>query len=111
MKEIYPIMNNILITIYKENPYKKIVKENELEMTDTFINPDTGMIDQLENNVFYGRVEKCGPECEFVQEGDDIIFDERAVYPTPFMGNEYWMLNEQNIKVVIAEGLTRRFRK
>lgn len=111
MKEIYPIMNNVLITIYYDNPYKKEVKENEVVMTDDFVNPDSGMIDKLENNIFVGRVEEVGSECKYVKPGDDIIFDHRVLSPTPFMGNELWMLNEQSIKAVIAEGLTERFKK
>lgn len=110
MKEIYPIMNNVMIEIHRENPYKRIFKDNEIEMTNDFINPDSGMIDELENNVFFGEVIEAGPECEFVKPGDDIIFDHRCIFPVPFLGHEYWMLNEQSIKAVIAEGLTERYK-
>lgn len=110
MKEIYPIMNNVLINVYYENPYKKLVQDDEVVMTDEFINPDSGMVDKLENNTFFGNVVEVGPECKFVKAGDDIIFDHRALFPTPFMGNELWMLNEQAIKAVINENLTERFK-
>ncbi len=111
MKEIYPIMNNLLIEIYYENPYKKEVKDNEVVMTDDFVNPDSGMIDKLENNIFIGHVIEVGSDCKYVKVGDDVIFDYRVLSPTPFMGHELWMLNEQSVKAVIADNLKERFEK
>jgi len=110
-KEIYPIMNNLLIEIYFDNPYKKIVKENEVEMTEDFVNPDSGLVEKLENTAFFGKVIEAGPECEFVKAGDDVLFDHRAVFPAPFFGHDLWVLNEVSVKAIIAEGLSERFKK
>lgn len=109
--EIKTVYKNILVDVYDENPYKIAKTEEGLDLTDTFINPDSGQVEEKQMWIECARVIEAGPDCEFVCSGDDVLVDIRTMTPIPFMGKVYWLLNEQAVKAVIAEGLTERFNK
>ena len=109
--ELKPIYKNIIVDVYDENPYLKKQTQDGLELNSDFINSDNGQVEEKQLVIECAEVIEVGPDCEFVKAGDDVLVDLRTLSPVPFMGNCYWLLNEQAVKAVIAEGLTERFKK
>ena len=110
-KELMPVYRNIIVEVYDENPYANKKTEEGLDLNSDFINSDSGQVEEKQLVIECAKVIEVGPECEYVHAGDDVIVDLRTLSPVPFMGNVFWLLNEQAVKAVIAEGLTERFNK
>ena len=108
--EIYPVYSNIMVQPYVENPYKQKTTESGLKLTaGQFDNPDTGERDEKEFFIATGKVIAAGPACKYVKEGDDVMFDERAVRPVPFFDSGFLILAEPNVVCVIGPDLKKRF--
>ena len=108
--EILPMGNRIILEKYPKNPYRKIMQGNfVVDYTGSFINPDSGEQDTMKELVGCAKVIEVGPECKFIQAGDDVYYDTRTVYPLPFMSLGYVVTHEQGILSVLNEGLKKRF--
>ena len=110
-KEIMPVYRNVIVDVYDENPYKVKTTEEGLELSDEFINPDSGQVDKKDFFIECAQVMDAGTKCEFVRTGDDVMIDIRSISPIPFFGKIYWLVDEAAIKAVISEGLKERFSK
>lgn len=110
-KEIMPVYRNILIDVYDENPYKVNKTKDGLDISDEFINSDSGQIDKKDFFIECGKVLETGPKCEFVKPDDDIIVDLRCLTPIPFYGKIYWLVDELSVKAVINKDLKTRLKK
>lgn len=112
VKEIMPLYSMVMVEIYDENPYEKKETETGLRITsDLRENEDTGMIEKSEFYVRTAKVIEAGPDCKYVQAGDDVLIDTRAMRPIRFMDHMFWNIAEQNLVAVINEGLSERFKK
>lgn len=111
MKEMMPVYRNIIIDIYDENPYKINETEDGLELSDEFINSDSGQVSKKDFYIECAKVIEVGPKCEFVKAGDDVMIDIRSISPIPFYKNCWWLVDEQAVKAVINEGLKNRLKK
>lgn len=108
--ELVPMANKILIQPYPVNPYRKVVEGNIIvDYTGSFMNPDSGEEDNLKELIGCAKVVEVGPECKYVQNGDDIYYDTRTAYPLPFMSMGYKMLSESQVLCVLNEALKERF--
>lgn len=108
--ELMPLGNKVIIEMYPRNPYRKILNKGIIVDYDgSFLNPDTGEMDKEKELVACARVIEVGPECKYVQVGDDVYFDTRTVVPIPFMSMGYRLLAEQQVFCVINEKLKERF--
>lgn len=111
MKEIMPLYRSVLIDVYDVNPYKVNKTEDGLDLSDEFINSDSGQVDKKDFFIECAKVLEVGPKCEFVQPEDDVMIDIRSISPVPFFGKVYWLVDECAIKAVINEGLKERLKK
>ena len=112
--EILPTGNRLIVLPYPENPYKKILDANSglfIEPSGKFINPDTGQLDEKQELMLCGKVIEVGPECKYVQVGDDVYYDYRTAYPLPFMSNGYKIFSEQSVFAAVGESLKQRLFK
>lgn len=108
--EMLPMGNKIIISMYPENPYRKVIEGKIIVDYDgSFINPDTGTQDKMKQLVACGKVIEVGPEVKYVKPGDDVYFDPRTCYPVPFMSLGYLLTHETAIHCVLNEGLKTRF--
>lgn len=111
-KEIMPLYSMVMVEIYDENPYEQKETKTGLKLTtDLRESEDTGNIEKSEFYVKVAKVIEAGPDCKYVQAGDDVLIDTRAMRPIRFMGNIYWNIAEPNLVAVINEGLAERFKK
>lgn len=108
--EIAPIYKNIIIDVYDENPYLKKQTEDGLDLNSDFINSDSGQVEEKKLTIECAKVIEVAPDCTYIHAGDDVLVNILQLTPVPFMGHYYWMVNEQAVKAVIAEGLTERFK-
>lgn len=111
MKEIMPLYKNIIIDIYDENPYKSSKTEEGLDLTETFVNSDSGQVEEKKLFIECAKVIEAGPDCEFIKNEMDVIVDVRSISPIIFCGKCYWLVNEQAIKAAIGEDLKNEFTK
>lgn len=111
--ELVPWGNRVLILPYPENPYRKIVTESGIfvDYSGGFFNPESGEQDTLAPGVICAKVIEIGPDCTYVQSGDDVFVQKNTTYPVPFMSMGYLQTSEPQILNVLAEGLKERFKK
>lgn len=115
--EIKAIYNYALIKPFSENPFQRIVTTNTGLIVDlggakpTFKNPDNGNFEEEENLIHVGTVIDAGPKCEYLKEGDVVMWTKPSEVPVPFFRQGLVLVNENRIIVVINEGLTERFAK
>ena len=115
--EIKAIYNYALIKPFVENPFQRIVVNKNGLIVDlggakpTFKNPDNGQFEEEENLIHVGTVIDAGPKCEYLKEGDVVMWTKPSEVPVPFFRQGLVLVNENRIMVVINEGLTERFRK
>lgn len=111
--EIMPINSYVLVKPYAKNPYQKIeVTKGGLiipEYTGVFKNPDTGEEDKEEQLTVVATVIEASPLCKFIKEGDDIYYRRASGVPVPFFRQGFEVVAEQQVQVVINEGLKERF--
>jgi len=110
--EIIPMQNKVLLLPYPENPYRKIASKGGIivEYKGAFKNPDSGLDDTLVQGVACAKVIEIGPECKYVKPGDDVLYDSRTVYKVPFLSLGYELTAENQLLLVLNEGLKKRFK-
>lgn len=115
--EIKAIYNYVLVKPFSENPFQRIVTTNTGLIVDlggakpTFKNPDNGNFEEEENLIHVGTVIDAGPKCEYLKEGDVIMWTKPSEVPVPFFRQGLVLVNENRVIVVVNEGLTERFAK
>ena len=103
--EIMPINSYVLVRPYAKNPYQKI------EVTKGgLINPDTGEKDTEYQLSVVANVIEVSPLCKFIKPGDDIYYRRSSGVPVPFFRQGFEVVAEQQVQVVINEGLKERFK-
>ena len=111
--EIMPTNGNILIRIYGKNPWEHIkTTESGLIIpmyNGSYVSKESGEIETEVLAVKHGEVIEVGPDVRYVKPGDDIIFRNNTQLPTPFLGQSLWVVSQNNVVVVINEGLKNRF--
>lgn len=114
--EIVPINNYVLVKPYDKNPFDKIEITNSgiyiPSMSDNrdFKNPDSGEMDTEVNLSVQAQVIEVSPSCKFVKEGDVVYYRRVSGVPIPFFRQGFEVVAEQQIQVVINEGLKERFK-
>lgn len=110
--EILPLRDKVIILPYPQNPYMQTITESGI-FVDTmgqFFNPDSGELDQMQEMVICGKVIEVGPECKWVEVGDDVYFDSRTAFPFPFMNNGYKLTSEVSLLAILNENLKERLK-
>lgn len=112
--EIMPINSYVLVRPYAKNPYQKIeVTKGGLiipEYDGAFKNPDTGEKDTEYQLSVVANVIEVSPLCKFIKPGDDIYYRRSSGVPVPFFRQGFEVVAEQQVQVVINEGLKERFK-
>lgn len=112
--EIMPIGSNIIVKLFEENPFQRIVKQGSLIVDlggqrPQYKNTDNGKIEEEENFIKVGVVQEVGPECKYIQPGDTIFTSKPSLVPIPFYKQNLHYLNENRVLAVVNEKLTERF--
>lgn len=110
--EIMPIYANIMIKLYSKNPYdKQFSSEGLLLGNGEFENSDSGEKEKLDTIIKCAEVIEVGPDCKYIQKGDDVYINEAGIRPVPFMRSGFFLTNEQNVLAVMSDNLNERFKK
>lgn len=113
--EIMPILSNVLVKPFSENPFQKIQVTNSGLITDLggqkpiVKSNETGKFVEEEQMVHVGTVLEAGKECKYVKEGDTVMWTKVSEVPVPFFKQGLVLIPEMRIMVVINEGLKERF--
>ena len=114
--EIMPINNNLLVKVFSENPFQRIVRDSKSGLIidlggqkPEYKNTDNGQIEEEENIIHVGVIQEVGPECKYSQKGDTILYVKHSEVPVPFYKQGLVMVNETRILALVNEGLTERF--
>lgn len=111
-KEIMPLYNNVILRPYSENPYVEMQSEDGLLLTDDqFDSQDSGETEKRDLLIGCGQVIEIGPECKYLQIGDDVFYNTVTVRPVPFQRQGFLLCSEQSILAVMNDDLTGRFIK
>lgn len=114
--EIVPYGSNVLLKPYSANPFDKVEVTKSgiyiptMEGTHSFKNPDTGEMDQEECISRQAQVIEVGPDCKYVREGDVVYYRKGGGMPVPFFRQGLECINENQIQVIVNEGLKERFK-
>ena len=81
------------------------------EYDGAFKNPDTGEKDTEYQLSVVANVIEVSPLCKFVKPGDDIYYRRSSGVTVPFFRQGFEVGAEQQVQVVINEGLKERFSK
>lgn len=114
--EIMPVGSNLIVKLFEENPFQRIVKEGSIIVDlggqrPQYKNTDNGQIEEEENFIKVGVVQEVGPECKYIRPGDTIFTSKPSLVPIPFYKQNLHYLNETRVLAVVNEGLTKRFEK
>lgn len=111
--ETLPMGARVILLPYLKNPYRRIRNESGiiLDTGGMFLNPDSGEWDKEKELVGCAKIIEVGPETKWLNEGDDVFYDTRTVYPFPLYGLGYVCTSEHQIIGVLNEGLKERFNK
>lgn len=114
--EIYPIINNLLVKPYTENPFQKIVKTNSGIIVDLggakpeYKSHEDGKYHEEESFIHVGIVTEVGPETKWVKKDDIIMWTKPSEVPIPFYKQGLVMINENRVLSVINKNLSERFK-
>lgn len=108
--EVVPNGQRIILMPYPSNPYVKVLTESGIytQPTGTFLNPDSGTLDTMDEIIVCAKVIEVGPDCKSIQIGDDVYYDKRTAYPLPFMSLGYQVSSESQIVAIINNDLKER---
>ena len=116
--EIMPIGPYIIVKLFDENPFQRIVRDDKSGLIldlggqkPQYKNTDNGQIEEEENFIKVGVVQEVGPECKYIQPGDTIFTSKPSLTPIPFYKQNLYQLAENRVMAVVNEGLTERFNK
>lgn len=115
--EIKPSFNRLLITIFDTNPFQKITTTKSGIITDmggmnpSYLNTDSGEIEEAEQVIIVGVVQEIGPDVKYIKAGDTIFVDKNSLRPVPFYKQGLHCLSEQQVIAIVNEGLESRFKE
>ena len=113
--EIMPILDNVLVKPFDENPFQRIKVTSSGLITDlggqkpVIKSKDTGEFVEEEQMIHVGTILEVGKECKYAKEGDTIMWTKVSEVPVPFFKQGLVLLPEKRIMVIINEGLKERF--
>lgn len=113
--EIMPIGNYVLIKPFAQNPFQKIEVTESGLITDlggralSVKSNETGEYEEEEMFIHTGNVIEVGPDCQWIREGDAVMWCKPSETPVPFFRQGLVIVNENRILVTINEGLKERF--
>ena len=113
--EIMPILNNVLVKPFAENPFQRIKVTASGLITDLggqkpiVKSNETGELIEEEQMIHVGTVLEVGKECKYVKEGDTVMWTKQSELPVPFFKQGLILIPEMRIMVIINEGLKERF--
>ncbi len=115
--EIMPIGPYIMVKLFDENPFQRIVRDDKSGLIldlggqkPQYKNTDNGQIEEEENFIKVGVVQEVGPECKYIQPGDTIFTTKPSLVPIPFYKQNLYQVAENRVMAVVNEGLTERFK-
>ena len=113
--EIHPSNTLLLVKPYNKNPYEKMeIRESGIytgaSESNKYFNTDSGEEEELKAGIIVARVLEVGPECKYVEEGDDIFYTFASQTTVPFFGQGFYVVPEQRVLVIINEGLQNRMK-
>lgn len=113
--EIMPLYRYALIKPFDNNPFQQVKREGNI-ITDTgglieFKNTDTGEWEEEESYIQVAMIMEVGPECKYLKVGDVVMYRKESAFPVPFYKQNFMVIDEQRISVVINEGLHDRLNK
>lgn len=114
--EIMPINDNLIVKLFEENPFQRIVKEGSIIVDlggqkPQYKNTDNGQLEEEENFIKVAVVQEAGPSCKYIKAGDTIFTSKPSLTPIPFYKQNLYHMNENRVMAVVNEGLTERFEK
>ena len=116
--EIMPIGNYLLVKLFEENPFQRIVRDSKSGLIldlggqrPEYKNTDNGQIEEEENFIKVGVIQEIGPECKWCKSGDTIFATKPSLVPVPFYKQNLQLVCENRVLAVVNEGLTERFNK
>ena len=114
--EILPINDNLIVKLFEENPFQRIVKEGSIIVDlggqkPQYKNTDNGQLEEEENFIKVAVVQEAGPSCKYIKAGDTIFTSKPSLTPIPFYKQNLYHMNENRVMAVVNEGLTERFEK
>lgn len=113
--EIMPILDNVLVKPFAENPFQRIKVTASGLITDlggqkpVVKSNETGEFIEEEQMIHVGTILEAGKECKYAKEGDTIMWTKVSEVPVPFFKQGLVLVPEKRIMVIINEGLKERF--
>ncbi len=113
--EIMPILDNVLVKPFAENPFQRIKVSASGLITDlggqkpVVKSSETGEFVEEEQMIHVGTILEAGKECKYAKEGDTIMWTKVSEVPVPFFKQGLVLVPEKRIMVIINEGLKERF--
>lgn len=111
--EIVPCNQYVLVKPFAKNPFEQMeVTSNGLVIAKpdgTFDNPDTGEQDTEDNFSVQAVVIEVGPATKYVREGDVVYYRRMCGVPIPFYKQGFEVVAENQIQVILNEGVKERF--
>lgn len=117
--EFMPNGSRIVVKQYAKNPYNVLKVESGLitgganTIFDSLhFNQESGEIQEDDRGIVVGKVIEVGPDCKYVEAGDDIFYIgfSAGVVPFPFFDQGFEIVSEQNIIVIVNEQLKERIK-
>ena len=112
--EIMPMFNYALIKPFDQNPFQQVKVSKSGIVTDLggyapqYKSNETGDIEEEQQFIKVGTVIEVGHKCEFLKEGDVVMYTIASECMVPFYKMGFVVVAEQRILAVINEKLTER---
>ena len=112
--EVMPLYGYVLIEPFRQNPFQKLNVSESGFIKDlggaapTYKSEEDGEIHEEQQYIKVGTVIETGHKCEFLKQGDIVLFPVPAEIPVPFYKFGWVAVNENRILCVINEKLTER---
>lgn len=100
--DIIPCNKGVVVTLYDENPYRKIDRTESgliigVQSSQQYQSNDSGEIEENDEYVTCAKVIAVGPFCQNVKVGEDVYLIKHILKPIPFRKMGYYEIDEQNI--------------
>lgn len=113
--ELKPMFSRIIVKPLAHNPFQKVQMQGSLIVDaggytpHAELNPISGQYEEQKEFIVTGCVVEVGPETKYLKEGDVVYYRRDTVVPVPFFKQGLVSLAENQVIVVVNEGLTERF--
>ena len=112
--EVMPLYGYVLIEPFRQNPFQKLNVTESGFIKDlggaapTYKSEEDGEIHEEQQYIKVGTVIETGHKCEFLKQGDIVMYPVPAEIPVPFYKFGWVAVNENRILAVVNEGLSQR---